>query len=558
MCDVEDRAAMGAAAQGDSLDPARSASFPAAPPLEDAASGLALGRPATPTIDVSRLENGSELGEGAFARVKMYDYVDAEGLSVKVAMKMLRRNSVRSLRGMQREKLLATLLTQLGGHDHIVMAYPLDVPGPDDAAGVKSGSVRRIICEGVGGAEDDLGEEGPSVRSQGQDAIMAQEYVPGGNLRDLILRQREARLQGAEPAYTPATALGVLADAAQGIAFLHGCEPMIIHRDVKPENILLLDEDTHGAPGGRIRAKICDFGLCAFVDRSGRVDGGAAVLGSDLNSRRGSSEVAPALERHRALTQARGGCSQCSGESVARATVPGRLEQGSVTSQHVPQNPSRFAPSCTERMMQHTPPAQPPPRTGGTDVELRSGEGGSATRALPPQTSTVDLAAEAEGGTSWPGKHADGPGEARGLLCLTGSTGTVPYIAPENFAGGEYDEKCDVFSLALVMYEVMTGDVLSRKYHLERSALSGREFMQRLSQGWRPPLPADPAWPAEALAVMQRAWAPAPQDRPSMHEVACALQEAAGRAGPGGAGPKAARVKRTQSAKSRKGKCAVS
>ena len=46
--------------------------------------------------------------------------------------------------------------------------------------------------------------------------------------------------------------LNMLGDIAQGMRFLHACEPQVIHRDLKSSNILV---------DSRFRAKISDFGL---------------------------------------------------------------------------------------------------------------------------------------------------------------------------------------------------------------------------------------------------------------------------------------------------------
>ncbi|KAL1805443.1 hypothetical protein ACET3Z_028511 [Daucus carota] len=61
------------------------------------------------------------------------------------------------------------------------------------------------------------------------------------------------------------TRLQIALDAAQGLEYLHhGCKPAIIHRDVKPSNILLNE---------RFQAKLADFGL----SRAYPVDGGTHV-----------------------------------------------------------------------------------------------------------------------------------------------------------------------------------------------------------------------------------------------------------------------------------------
>jgi serine/threonine protein kinase len=45
---------------------------------------------------------------------------------------------------------------------------------------------------------------------------------------------------------------------------------------------------------------------------------------------------------------------------------------------------------------------------------------------------------------------------AQSFLSATGVHGTPQYMAPEQFAGGRCDEKCDVFALATVLNECAT------------------------------------------------------------------------------------------------------
>merc|ERR1712000_547362 len=64
-------------------------------------------------------------------------------------------------------------------------------------------------------------------------------------------------------------------DAALGLAWLHGSDPIFIHRDVKPSNFLL-DE--------QFRCKITDFGLSQIRQRGeSLIDRGGAV-GAPLES----------------------------------------------------------------------------------------------------------------------------------------------------------------------------------------------------------------------------------------------------------------------------------
>ena len=55
--------------------------------------------------------------------------------------------------------------------------------------------------------------------------------------------------------YTYADALRWSTQIAEGLLFMHSAQPMVLHRDMKTENILLVS-----GPGGALSAMIGDFG----------------------------------------------------------------------------------------------------------------------------------------------------------------------------------------------------------------------------------------------------------------------------------------------------------
>lgn len=88
-----------------------------------------------------------------------------------------------------------------------------------------------------------------AVFDQGDDAgtlFLVMEYVPGLTLRDLI--RKDAPLD-------PSKALAIMEPVLAALAAAHGAG--MIHRDVKPENVLMADD-------GRI--KVADFGLARAVN----------------------------------------------------------------------------------------------------------------------------------------------------------------------------------------------------------------------------------------------------------------------------------------------------
>ena len=89
------------------------------------------------------------------------------------------------------------------------------------------------------------------VYDQGDDdgtVFLAMEYVPGHTLRDVIRK---------ESPMAPLRALALLEPVVSALAAAHRAG--LIHRDVKPENVLIADE----AHGGGV--KVADFGLAKAV-----------------------------------------------------------------------------------------------------------------------------------------------------------------------------------------------------------------------------------------------------------------------------------------------------
>jgi tRNA A-37 threonylcarbamoyl transferase component Bud32 len=88
------------------------------------------------------------------------------------------------------------------------------------------------------------------------------EHVPGDNLKDLLRRQ------GPLPV---ADAVAIAHQVARGLAFAH--EHGIVHRDVKPQNVIL---DETGSP------KVTDFGIARSLDpKEGLTDSGTLLGTSD-------------------------------------------------------------------------------------------------------------------------------------------------------------------------------------------------------------------------------------------------------------------------------------
>ena len=92
---------------------------------------------------------------------------------------------------------------------------------------------------------------------------IAMEYVEGGTLSEFI---------DAEIKLSIDTAIKIQKDICCGLSKLHNAEPPLVHRDVKPQNIML------STRGNNLLAKVSDFGLAKHVDPVTRITEAAGTL----------------------------------------------------------------------------------------------------------------------------------------------------------------------------------------------------------------------------------------------------------------------------------------
>ncbi|XP_039071385.1 serine/threonine-protein kinase STY46-like isoform X1 [Hibiscus syriacus] len=98
---------------------------------------------------------------------------------------------------------------------------------------------------------------------------------------------------------------------------------------------------------------------------------------------------------------------------------------------------------------------------------------------------------------------------------MTAETGTYRWMAPEVINHQPYDQKADVFSFAIVLWELVTAKVPYDTMTPLQAALGVR-------QGLRPELPEN-AHP-KLLDLMKRCWEAAPDKRPSFSEIRAELE----------------------------------
>ncbi|PNW88071.1 hypothetical protein CHLRE_01g012950v5 [Chlamydomonas reinhardtii] len=120
------------------------------------------------------------------------------------------------------------------------------------------------------------------------------------------------------------------------------------------------------------------------------------------------------------------------------------------------------------------------------------------------------------------------------VFSLTGRTGSLVYLAPEAYKNEPYNDKVDVYSLAILMYELfgrtsVTYTHISTKLPaFSRMLCNPDEFAERVAAGYRPPRPkAMDKLPPELWELIEAAWHQDPVQRPDIDTVVEALEELA-------------------------------
>lgn len=100
---------------------------------------------------------------------------------------------------------------------------------------------------------------------------------------------------------------------------------------------------------------------------------------------------------------------------------------------------------------------------------------------------------------------------------FTGKVGSIVYMAPEVFLGKQYNEKVDVFSFGVMMYELLSQKNLTVKYGLlnEPGTLSG--YAERVAKGFREEIPID--WPDFIKCLISDCWDEDPARRPPFRDI---------------------------------------
>ena len=433
-----------------------------------------------------------------------------------------------------------------------------------------------------------IGAEDPSsIESIRQSLFIVQDSCNGGNLKRLIMEQS---IEWGAQGLTATDSLSWCIQLASALSFLHSQSPPIIHRDIKLENILLATPLKSRRKGQTVEIRLIDFGLACplYADsnpppessamqtdglsKTTRLRSALMSISRVLSLRRNSSVSRSTNKQLQILHPSRtmnrivcdleegegeGEGERCGGESEIKNPELIRIGSRRVTtfispaSPTAPDSPTRDAPGSLMGQF----------REGIEDLGFSHSKtlirAGSRRNHLSPNLSfgaprSPRGAPAVMGMVHLSTTYEDGPdaspsGEAAGegsshltvgptevLLELTGQTGSLLYMSPEVYNQEPYNEKADVFSFALVMYELLHRRTLMHHvFDLNPKAGDDEasvdcivaKYAESVANKWgpyRPPI--DSNMPSCLSDLIVKCWSHKASDRPSMAEVHLKLE----------------------------------
>jgi serine/threonine protein kinase len=110
-------------------------------------------------------------------------------------------------------------------------------------------------------------------------------------------------------------------------------------------------------------------------------------------------------------------------------------------------------------------------------------------------------------------------------LSMTSCTGTPMYMAPEVIAGGDYNQKADIFSYAVLVWETITAESpdLLEAHNVRTGGPVMSTLLRLLNEGKR--LPMDDRFSPSIQALVAGGWHAEPRERPSFESVLQQLKQ---------------------------------
>lgn len=303
---------------------------------------------------------------------------------------------------------------------------------------------------------------------------MLLEYAEEGSIAALVKKQMHAQFTFM---YSDKEALIWVIQIAEAVAFLHNKTPAIIHRDIKLDNTLLKPN------GDKMIAKLCDFGLVVAAD---------------------SKERQTVLKTRNA-----------DGTTTTTVTTTGAGK---------PKNPNdvvadTLAPAANDLDL-NVGGGKAPGADKGADKEVN--ELWQAVAAHKEKTAKKEKRKGNKGNKFADNKSEDGRSEL--AFTLTGKTGSSMYMAPEVYKEEPYNEKVDVFSFGIIMYELYARQLLIYTQCRTGSEHEVESYAYKVAfKGFRPPQPE--RIDKEIWEIITDCWESDPLERPDINTVLIRLKE---------------------------------
>lgn len=258
--------------------------------------------------------------------------------------------------------------------------------------------------------------------------------------------------------YTHHDALRWLLQISTALMYCHESNPKVIHRDLKLENILL------SSPAAETKGAAKREGQDAKLADFG-LFAFATASGEERKKRLESEDEKAKLAK-------------------ARSSMPFKDTSVGKQQDEWERNSYALMRNVTHREI---------------DFMVKPGHKNSAPQASLPEMSQQPAA-----------------------LLLSGKTGTLMYMAPEMYRCEQYDEKVDVFSFAIIMYELLHKYMMIFAVSNKGNEAEIEAYASRVASGYRPPV-AD-KFPQAVKSLLADAWHPDPKQRPTMRDVMARLK----------------------------------
>lgn len=95
---------------------------------------------------------------------------------------------------------------------------------------------------------------------------------------------------------------------------------------------------------------------------------------------------------------------------------------------------------------------------------------------------------------------------------LTARSGSIPYMAPEVVLCKPYDSKADVFSFAILLWEILSLESAFPKYNK-------LDYLQQVCNNKQRPKVPRKDWPPFTTSILKEAWMDDPEKRPTMQRI---------------------------------------